>query len=67
MAPITHYVLRDNATGEEFTEAFAGQCHAVVGPVADGGLTYDQARQQLDIWNRSQAVHRQEFSYRLPT
>lgn len=61
----THYVLTDNATGVEYVEPFAGQVHSILGPIGADGLTYDQATRQIAIWNRSQAVHRQEFSYRL--
>lgn len=67
----SHYVLTDNATGTEYVEPFtASNVHAIVDGAAaaltDGrGLTYDQAARQVAIWNRSQAVHRQEFSYRL--
>lgn len=66
----SHYVLTDNATGAEYVEPFTeANCDRIVGPVADalsgGGLPYDQASRQIAIWNRSQVVHRQEFSYRL--
>lgn len=67
----SHYVLTVNATGQEFIEPFtANNLHRIVfgaheSLASEGGLTHEQASHQLAIWNRSQAVHRQEFSYRL--
>jgi hypothetical protein len=67
----THYVMTDNATGEEFTNAFAAtDFHNIVegaaAAIADAGsVSYEQAAQQIAIWTRSQEVHKQEFSYRL--
>lgn len=61
-----NYVLTDNATGTEYVLPFApSDFHRVVGVPAGHEPTLDQARQQIAIWNRSQLVHRQEFSYRL--
>lgn len=64
----THYVMTVNATGEEFVEPFSGQVHGLVAGANiahQGGITQDQAQLQIAIWNRSQAAHRQEFTYRL--
>lgn len=66
-----NYILTDNATGTEYVQAFRpGDFHRiVVDPVVASAAgwepTHEQARRQIDIWNRSQSAHRQEFSYRL--
>lgn len=70
MSKYSHYILKVNATGEEFKEPFTVAQAASVGEPAeaiteDGGLRYEPASRLLAIWNRSQVHHRQEFSYRL--
>lgn len=60
------YILTDNATNIDYVLPFtASDFHQIVGVPAGHEPTIDQARQQIAIWNRSQLVHRQEFSYRL--
>jgi hypothetical protein len=59
------YSLIDNATGVTTTHNFSLEdIHSIVG-VENGEPTRAQAQHQIDIWNRSQVVHRQEFTYRL--
>lgn len=50
----TYFIVRENSTGEEWTEAFGSS------------LTYNEAMKLINKWNRSQIAHKQEFTYRLP-
>lgn len=65
------YILTDNATGTEYVQAFKpNDFHRIVvaaevASTAGWAPTYEQAHRQIDIWNRAQSAHRQEFSYRL--
>lgn len=66
-----NYILTDNATGTRYVQAFKpGDFHRiVVDPVVANTPgwqpSHEEAIHQIDIWNRSQIHHRQEFSYRL--
>lgn len=61
------YIVRDNHSGAEWSADFkASDFHSCINGVATTWPpTIDQALQQIAIWNRAQAAHRQEFSYRL--
>lgn len=69
MTYITHYTVTHNETGHSWNAPFtASGVHSIVGGAlealaAGNGLTHEQATQQLDIWNRAQSAHRQEFTY----
>ena len=61
-----NYILTDNATGEKFEAPFKlTDFHASVGIPKNSEPTREHGQRQVDIWNRSQKAHRQEFSYRL--
>lgn len=67
------WICRVNATGEEFSARFdrtdfSGHIKGVAESfAANGEPTLDQARQQIDIWNRAQENYRNEFTYRIAT
>ena len=65
------YFLTDLETGIKYRNDFKpGDFHRIVVDPVDAGVdgwqpTLDQARNQISIWNRAQAAHRQEFAYSL--
>lgn len=65
------YTVTHNSSGETWTSAFtASDFHAFIIAAADAAAnghapTHEQMARQIDIWNRAQVAHRQEFSYRL--
>lgn len=66
-----NFILIDNTTGAQHERAFTpDDFHRIVvdplvSAVPGWQPSHDQATRQIDIWNRAQIAHRQEFSYRL--